>query len=203
MTIPYSAVIFLRNADTIPDKLLIEIEYPGGTVSYEAPALKIKNYAIRDLFEKKLLLLLPFYSFNFDDQFEKMEAAKSIDDLSDALNEIHTRLTEMVDSGDLNEAQKNHLIDWLKRILDKLTVKYESVSKEVDKIMGGFILHTRTDDILDKGREQGLEQGREQERNSIIEHMLRNGRTPEEISGLTGISLEIIQKVHESLLQLV
>ena len=35
----------------------------------------------------------------------------------------------------------------------------------MDEIMGGYILHTRTDDILDQGVKQGLDQGLNQGRN--------------------------------------
>lgn len=44
--------------------------------------------------------------------------------------------------------------------------------------------------------------GRKQGRNDIIESMLRNGKTPEEISNFTGISLDTIKTVQKSMLQL-
>ena len=61
--IPYSAVIFLRATTEVPDRLRMEIEYPGGKASYDAPVMKIKNYSVRELIDKRLLLLLPFIGF--------------------------------------------------------------------------------------------------------------------------------------------
>ena len=113
MTIPYSAVIFLRSADTIPDRLRIEIDYPGGKTSYYAPVMKVKDYSINDLFEKKLLLLLPFFGFNFDDKFEQMET-NGISELKDALDEIDRKLSSLVRIGDIS-----------------ITVKYKNVTKGV------------------------------------------------------------------------
>lgn len=49
---------------------------------------------------------------------------------------------------------------------------------------------------------RGETRGREQERNHMLENMLRNGKTPEEISSFTGIDLAIVRQVQESLLQL-
>ena len=117
MTIPYSAVIFLRAGDEIPNEFLIDIESLGGTISYAAPVVKVRNYSISELFEKRLLL------------------------------------------HELDESERNHLIDWIKRVLDKLTVNYRNVTKGVDELMGGYILHTRTDDILDEGRIEGRIEG--------------------------------------------
>ena len=198
MTIPYSAVIFLRSANDIPNKLLIEIEYPGGVASYDAPVMKVKDYSINELFEKKLLLLLPFFGFNFDDRFEQMEV-NGIGELKAALDEIDGRLTSMVDAGDIDEAQRNHLIDWMKRVLDKLTVNYSSVTKGVDDLMGGYILHTRTDDILDQGRAEGRAEGRVEGQNLMIEAMLRKGKTPEEIAELCSVPLQQVKETEKNM----
>ena len=39
------------------------------------------------------------------------------------------------------------------------------------------------------------------ERKNIIENMLRKGKTPEEISSLTGLALEDVQKVQDAMMQ--
>ena len=187
MVIPYSAAIVLRSSESLPDKLIIEIEYPGGKASYEVPVLKMEDYSIEELFEKRLLLLVPFFGFAFEGKFADMETG-GIDELKDALDEINARLTGMVESGEIDESQKNHLIDWTKRVLQKLTIKYRNVSKEVDEIMGGYILHTRTDDILDagraEGRAEGIAKGRAEgraegteETAGLMSYLVQNGRS--------------------------
>ena len=197
--IPYSAVIFLRARDEIPDKLRMEIEYPGGVVSYDAPVMKIKNYSVKELIDKRLLLLLPFYGFNFDDRFAEMETT-GIGELKAALDEVDDSLSGLVESGVIDESQKGHLLDWTKRVLDKLTVNYKNVTKGVDDLMGGYILHTRTDEILDRGRSEGRAEGRTEGRNAMIEVMLRSGKTPEQISEFCGIPLERVKEVEKSML---
>ena len=159
MTIPFSAVIFLRSKGTPPDKLLIEIDFPGGKASYEAPVLNMKDYSISELFEKRLLLLLPFYGFTYADDFERMNT-QGAGELTASLDEINDRLTGMVQSGEIDETQKSHLIDWTKEVLDKLTVGYRNISKEVNEAMGGYIIRTRTDEILDEGERRGVAKGR-------------------------------------------
>ena len=93
---------------------------------------------------------------------------------------------------------------------DKLTVNYKNVTKGVDDLMGGYILHTRTDDILDKGRsegrEQGIgigrEQGREQRDREKIEVMLRKGLKPEEVANYGDYPLTLVKEVEKNMLSL-
>ena len=197
IVIPYSAVIFLRATTEVPDKLRMEIEYPGGTASYDAPVMKIKNYSVKDLIDKRLLLLLPFYGFNFDKQFAEMET-KGIDQLRAALEELNSSLSDLVGSGVINEAQKGHLLDWTKRVFDKLIVKYKNVKKGVDELMGGYIINTRTDAILDEGRSEG----RELEQRDRIEVMLRKGLKPEEVANYGDYPLALVKEVENNMLSL-
>ena len=76
--------------------------------------------------------------------------------------------------------------------------------------MGGYILHTRTDDILDKGRSEGREQGigigrkqgREQRDREKIEEMLRKGKTPEAIADFCDYPLTLVKEVESNMLSL-
>lgn len=191
VTLPHSAVIFLKKADDMPDKMSMIFKGDSGEIINDVPVIKIKDYSVSSLLKKKLLLLLPFYGFNFDGKFADMEQS-GIGELKAALDEINDGLVRMVDAGEINESQHSHLIDWTKRVLEKLTINYKNVTKGVDDLMGGYILHTRTDDILDQGRAEG--------QNAMIEAMLRKGRTPEEIVDLCGVPLQQVKKVEQSML---
>ena len=140
-----------------------------------------------------------------DKQFAIMET-EGIDQLRAALEELNNSLSDLVESGVINEAQKGHLLDWTQRVFDKLTVNYKNVTKGVDDLMGGYILHTRTDDILDKGRSEGREQGigigREQEQRDIIERMLRKGKSPEAIADFCDYPLALVKEVESNMLSL-
>ena len=53
-------------------------------------------------------------------------------------------------------------------------------------------------DEYEAAENRGLEKGRK----SIIEKMLRKGKTPEEIAELTDISIHVVRKIQESMMQL-
>ena len=108
--------------------------------------------------------------------------------------DVNSSLLSLLKLGEINEAQTGHLLDWTQRVFDKLTVNYKNVTKGVDDLMGGYILHTRTDDILDRGKAQ-----RDREK---IEEMLRKGKTPEAIADFCDYPLTLVKEVENNMLSL-
>ena len=60
VTLPHSAVLFLRHHASTPDTLKIRMITPGGTVEYDIQVMKSQQYTLKEIFEKNLLLLIPF-----------------------------------------------------------------------------------------------------------------------------------------------
>ena len=56
ITIPHIAVLYLRSDKTTPDKMKILIHTPDGDLKFHAPVMKIKDYTLDSLFEKKTVL---------------------------------------------------------------------------------------------------------------------------------------------------
>ena len=170
---PYSVVIFLRPNNSIPKKLKITHCAPNGQeMYYDVPTIQIRDYTLDDIFKKDLLLLLPFYLFRFANEFEKMEEdenrRKKIDD---ALQEIEDRLNELLQEKTISVYQKLTIEDLLLRVSDKLTIKHKKVREGVNKIMSGYILKTRADELLEQGEEKGLK-----ELSSLMNYLLSNGK---------------------------
>lgn len=63
VTFPNTAVLYLRTRKKTPDKMKYVIVTPGGTVQYDIPVMKMQSYSPEDIFEKQLLMLIPFYIF--------------------------------------------------------------------------------------------------------------------------------------------
>ncbi len=57
-------------------------------------------------------------------------------------------------------------------------------------------------DYLTELMSEKFEEAENKGRNDIIEKMLRNGKTPEEISAFTGLALEDVQKLQDAMMQL-
>ena len=73
VTLPHSAVLFLRYNAGAPDKLKIRMITPGGDVEYNIFVIKSQQYTIKEIFEKKLLFLIPFYIFSHENQLETLK----------------------------------------------------------------------------------------------------------------------------------
>ena len=176
LKLPNSSVIFLRPNANIPKELKITYEAPNGEkMSYDVPTLQIKDYSIDELFDKKLLILLPFYLFKFVDEFDEMEGdAKRRIALNTALRDINQRLEALTSENSIDSYQKVLIQTLLKRVSNRLVAQYENLKKEVDEIMTGAIMRTPADEILEQGIELGMNNTM-----ALITFLLNAGRTEE------------------------
>ena len=89
--------------------------------------------------------------------------------------------------------------------MNKLMVKYPKTRKEVNLIMGGKVIESEADRILQqgeqRGRQLGEQLGRQLGEQQMIEKMLRNHRTPEQIAEFSGCDLAEICAVQQKMLQ--
>ncbi|MCD8214273.1 MAG: hypothetical protein LUC97_01285, partial [Clostridiales bacterium] len=83
VTIPNSAILFLRSNKSTPDKMQIVINTPGGSVAFDVLVMKVRKYNLEDIFEKNLLFLIPFYIFNYSSK-------KQLDELNTDEGKLNT-----------------------------------------------------------------------------------------------------------------
>lgn len=166
-TFPHAVVLFLRSNSNTPDKFEVVLHTPGGTVSFDCPVLKMKNYNIEYIFTKRLYFLLPFYIFTKEASFDEYSKDSSkLGELKREYATIQNKLEEAAKEGKLSYYHMRTIIEMSKVVLEKIAEKYETVRKEVESVMGGRILEHESKDIYNAGiqfgREQGIEQGIEQ-----------------------------------------
>ena len=49
---------------------------PGGTIQYNVSIMKVQAYSLDDIFEKRLLMLIPFYIFSNEKSFPEYNSNK-------------------------------------------------------------------------------------------------------------------------------
>ena len=69
VTFPNTAVLYLRTYKKTPDKMKYVIVTPGGTVQYDVPIMKGETLLLDAIFEKSLLMLIPFFFFLIEKTF--------------------------------------------------------------------------------------------------------------------------------------
>ena len=94
--------------------------------------------------------------------------------------EIMEKLEQMALAGEISEYEKCTLVDMSRKVVEKITAKYENVRKEVTSIMGGKVLEYEAKAILQSGIKQGKIEGRIEEKiASIMELLEEHGTVPD------------------------
>ena len=178
LSFPKSAVLFLRQAAHTPDKMQIRLKLHNTQkeVTLEIPILSIVNYTDDELFQKNLLILLPFHLFYYEKQFPKMEQdAARREHLKGIYINIRLRLENMARQGTITEYTCRTILDLSRRVAESLCQKYDNIRREVISIMGGEILEYEAKTILNEGKKQGWILGRESGRAETYLELVKEG----------------------------
>ena len=190
---PDSAIVSLRHTKNTPEVMTIRVNTPGGAVSYIVPVLKVKQYTINELFEKKLFFLIPFHIFSYEKSFKELaENREKLMKLEKEYASIKERLEMACKSGDLTEYPKVVILDMSRKVIEHLAVKYENVAKGVCRQMGGKVLNYEAKDILNRGREEGIA------RMQRAVKLLRMGKSISDVAELTELSEETVAELAQN-----
>ena len=193
---PKSAVLYLRHTKNTPDTLTIRIETPEGNISYSVPILKVKLYGLDEIFEKKLLFLIPFYIFSYEVDFEKISSDKSrLRNLKREYAIICRRLGELCETGYISEYTKKTIASMTENVVNSLARNYESIQKGVSDVMYGKILDYEAKDILNRGKAAGMQD----KTRIVISNMLKRNMSDADICALAECSQEMVDEVRKSL----
>ena len=188
---PKSCVIYLRCTKNTPDFQEVEMKLPDGQVcEYRIPTVKVEHYTKDSIFEKNLLMLLPFYVMRYEDAADMI--GKDAEKLQRLLNEYETirinleKDLSMVGRSELY-ADLNKLII---RISDYIFRKEENVRKGVDEVMGGKVLQLESERLREEGMAIGEARGKaegetigmmrgEARLSALINRLILDGRSDE------------------------
>jgi hypothetical protein len=136
--------------------MTIEIETPNGAINYDIQVLKSQNYTIDEIFDKKLLFLIPFHIFSHEKLFEKYENdTDKLNVLKREYQSISERLEQLLKQGEIDEYTKCTILDMSQKVLEHIAAKFDNVKKGVKSVMGGQILEYEAKTILNIGRSEG------------------------------------------------
>lgn len=156
VSFPNTAILYLRQTKNTPDYMDICIKVPEDFCNYRVPVMKVQNYSLEEIFEKKLFFLIPFHIFAYEKNFPEYEADEvKMTELTKVYEQLVERLGNCADAGIISEYEKGTVIAMSKKVLEALTVKYSKVQEGVGKIMGGKILDYEAKDILNRGKAEG------------------------------------------------
>ncbi len=124
---PNTALIYLRHRSATPEVMKMNITVPGDSCSYDVPILKVQNYSLEEIFEKKLFFILPFHLFTYEVNFAEYESnEEKRAELLQHYATLMQRLDICVDAGELNVYEKNTIVAMMKKVKKHLLAKYSN-----------------------------------------------------------------------------
>ncbi len=204
VTFPHTAVLYLRAYKKTPDKMKYVVITPGRTVQYDVPVMKVQAYSLDEIFEKHLLLLIPFYIFSHEKRLpEYNSSAEKLSELKAEYQKILERLNKLERQGIIGAYDKRTLIEVSDDVVKAIAQKYENVQKGIGEIMRGPLIKTEARTILNKGISlgisQGISQGISETRKKTALKMLQRGRlTIDEIAEYSGLNVTEVTQLAKS-----
>ena len=152
------------------------------------PVLKVQNYSLEEIFEKRLYFLLPFHLFVYEHHFEEYDSdADKLEELKVHYLELLERLDVCVHQQLITAYEKRSIVSMMKKVMDYLTKKFSNVKEGLGDVMFGKVLNYEAHDILLQGRREKLVEQTEKK--------LAKGQSVEQIADALEEDVETIQKL--------
>ena len=189
VTFPNTAVMYLRAYKKTPDKMKYVIVTPGGTVEYDVPIMKVQSYSLDEIFEKRLLMLIPFYIFSHEKSFsEYNNNEQKLEELKAEYRIILERLDDLEKQGIIGAFDKRTIIELSSDVIREIARKYENVQKGIGAMMRGPLIQTEARTILNRGISENKKE--------TALRMLKVGKlTIEEIAEYSALSVAEVEQL--------
>lgn len=152
---PQSCVLYVRNHRSLPEYHTAIVKFSDGQhVTYQVPIIHAQKYTVNAMFEKNLLILLPYHILRYEHFLKSNKSnEKKLNQLLDDYRKINKRLTDTCEKEKKSELYTD-MICLIKEIADHVIPKENEARKGMDDIMGGKVL-TLPSDLIRQGREEG------------------------------------------------
>ena len=158
MEFPQSCVLYLRGKGE-PDFLEMVMVMPDGRkMEYQVPVVHVQAYTKDEIFQKKLIFLLPFYIMRYEKKRNQAETDPVfLEGLLREYAEIEEYLEEELLDQDREQAYRD-MIELIRRIADYIFADRKKVKERLGDIMGGKVLELETDKLIELGRAEAQQQ---------------------------------------------
>ena len=189
ITFPNTAVMYLRAYKKTPDKMKYIIITPGGMVQYDIPIMRVQSYSLDEIFEKRLLMLIPFYIFSHEKSFsEYNNNEQKLEELKTEYRIILERLDDLEKQGIIGAFDKRTIIELSSDVIREIARKYENVQKGIGAMMRGPLIQTEARTILNRGISENKKE--------TALRMLKVGKlTVEEIAEYSALSVAEVEQL--------
>ena len=159
--LPHPCILYLRgeNQDTLLSMELVLFD--GRIIKYQVPVIRMEWYSINEIFEKNLVILLPFYMMRYEKMKEQVETDS---ELRERIFRECRAIEQYLEKGFLKKGMEKEFRDMtelVNRIGDYIFLKQQKVRKGLGEIMGGKVLELESDKLIKKGEQIGKQIGKQ------------------------------------------
>lgn len=190
MKFPGSCVVYLRSTNKTPDKMVMHVAFPNGEdVAVDVPLLKVKEYTKDQLFQKNLLMLLPYYLMRYEDDCReagKMENQEEADrKMAVFMEECEDLLKQL--SVKCSAKEQQYMFQTLADLIIEIAM-YLAPGNEREKVeaMGGTIIKTRAQILREEGEVKKAK--------DTALKLSKKGMNPDEIAEVLEYSIDTVRQ---------
>lgn len=158
---PESCVLYIRNHRNMPNHHEVCIHFADGqSVVYRVPVILAADYTVNLIFEKRLLLLLPYHILRYE-AFLKANRIdeKKMQQLLTDYRDIHHQLSTLQETDNKAELYVD-LIELINQIADYVIPRDNPSRERIGEVMGGKILKLKSEILREEGIAIGRTEGR-------------------------------------------
>lgn len=146
---PQSCMVCVRPGIEKEDALKLQIVMPNGEKAlYEVPVVQAQSFSKEDMFQKRLLILIPFYVLRYEKDIRERKN-EILDKLETEYEYIKKQL--IAEGNSINEPRLYYDLAVLtQKVLDYVGKGNEDYKERMGNIMGGVILEMESDKIWER-----------------------------------------------------
>ena len=164
---PRACIIYLRATKNTLTEEQIEIEMADGQIiTYRVPTIRLRDYSIDEIFEKNLLILLPYYIINYEKELSKVAEEKERKE--NLLSEFIAIISRLEKATKEDEGLFLDIVKMMQRVMRYLLREEPEMKERMGDVMGGEVLSLPSDKLR-KERSIGISQGISQTISALIE----------------------------------
>ena len=189
---PRSCIIYLRGEGNKLSKESMKIEFQDGVfVKFRVPTVHVKEYGLDEIFEKGLLIYLPYYVMRYEKSLEQIEKDE---ERKHAMKKEYERIMECLSLELADDpVLLQDMIRLMRRVWDYVLRRNDELKEEVGRVMGGRVLDLPSDKLreefargvnegISRGISQGLSQGEYLTLISLVQRKIKKGKNLKEIA---------------------
>lgn len=157
---PKSCVMYITGNKKLPKELKMRLKLQNGeSIEYKVPTVRVQDYSLEEIEERKLVLFLPFLILRYTEKL-KNKKRPTEEEISKFYEEMIKVLNKSYEKKEINEGERIILGETLKKTEEYALRNYPEYKERVEEMMEG-ILKLESVEAIREARKEGRLEGEE------------------------------------------